>query len=58
MTVKQLREILEDWEDNMIVTMVQCNSDNPMTDDVDIKKVVALISNEAEHIDRVVLFPA
>ena len=58
MTVKQLREILEDWDDDMIVTMVQCNNDNPMTDDVDIKKAVALISSEIEHVDRLVIFPA
>ncbi len=55
MTVQQLVDFLSNYGGDTIVTMLQCMDDNPMTDDIMIKNIVAIERFEGES--SIVIIP-
>lgn len=56
MTVKELKDILEDCNDADFVTMCGCRDDNPVSDSYDID-VVLKIKKNCDDITQICLMP-
>lgn len=55
MTVKQIMDFLSRYDEEQIVTMVQCTADNPMDEDYDIKELVAIEGTKT--VIKIVIIP-
>lgn len=55
MTVQQLVDFLSNYGGDIIVTMLQCTEDNPLTDDMMIKNIIAIERFEGEQ--SIVIIP-
>ena len=56
MTVKELKDFIEDCDDNDLVTMCSCRDDSPVSDYCDIE-IVYKISTNKENCSTICLMP-
>lgn len=56
MTVREITDFLSKYNEDISVTMIQCATDNPMTDDILINEIVA-ITRSSDEVPSLVMIP-